>query len=184
MCSPRLSYLYLSSFLISAVSVYPCAPTIPFAYDHHRHFFILEEKQKAYSHTFRPVLSCPVLSFVKTMCIVCFGLTRYHPALDSLASFLSLLFHCFICECDGFNFGLPLVASPQHRDDIVRNEALMRLRKRLLPLIVVRLMVKPHCYSLSNLSHLSSSLSSRSWRGADMAIILPTPRRFPFLESV
>ena len=129
MCSPRLSYLYLSSFLISAVSVYPCAPTIPFAYDRHRHFFIpLPSRRKAKSiltyFPSCPVLSCPVLSFVKTICIVCFGLTRYHPALDSLASFLSLLFHCFICECDGFNFGLPLVASPQHRVDIVLNEAL------------------------------------------------------------
>jgi hypothetical protein len=73
-CSLRLSYLYLSSFPISAVST-PCA-VIPFAYDHHHHyhnplfvFIYLEEKRN--QRTYK-LPSC--LSFVNTlMCIACFG---------------------------------------------------------------------------------------------------------------
>jgi len=187
MCSPRLSYVYLSSFPICAVSVYPCA-RIPFAYDHHHHhhlfylIFQLEEKQKAYirSALFYPFVNTP-------MCIV---LVVPLPSMAALASFSdpasvpSSLFCSdpFVCQCHVFNFrSAPcyiVYRTPTFRDDIfgrVCNEV-NEVPQEVPPSLVVRLMVKPHYYSLSNLlPHLSPFPPRR----ADMAIVQPTPRSFP-----
>jgi len=144
MCSPRLSYVYLSSFPICAVSVYPCA-RIPFAYDHHHHhhlfylIFQLEEKQKAYirSALFYPFVNTP-------MCIV---LVVPLPSMAALASFsdpASSLHLCFVVTLLFANvtfliFGLPLVTSyiaPQLSGTTssgVCAMRLMRFRKRFPP---------------------------------------------------
>ena len=86
MCSPRLPYVYLSSFPISAVSVYyPCA-SIPFAYDHHHLFYyIFSVSKKSKKHTYL----CSVLfrPFVNTsMCSVLFRVVPL-PSMAALESY-------------------------------------------------------------------------------------------------
>ena len=135
MCSSRLSYVYLSSFPISAVSVYyPCA-SIPFAYDHHHHLFyyIFSVSKKSKKHTYlRSVLFC---SFVNTsMCIVLFRVVPL-PSMAALESYgvifrsrrppisvsFSIVVTLFVHECHVFNFpSAPCYIVPQRQGQHLR----------------------------------------------------------------
>lgn len=119
MCKPRLCYLYLSFFPISALSVHPCA-LIRSLYDPPLAppFFILihpEEVKKKSKKLYLHLYFRPVLSFVNTsMCIVCFWLIVYHPCPGLWCHFTQIPRHrhrfisfsfpfLFVCECDVFD---------------------------------------------------------------------------------
>lgn len=102
MCKPRLCYLYLTSFPISALSVHPCALILSLITTTSTTFLYFDssrrstKKAKAKSYTY---ISTSVLSFVNTsMCIVCFWLTVCHPCPSLWCHFSQITCHrhCFI----------------------------------------------------------------------------------------